>query len=479
MKGEKLNKSSLDSKTSNEKTKLEHRIKCLLPTVGGDFQLHLFAEDKGGDDKEEKEHLALVMGDVRGKVNVLLRIHSECCTGDVFGCQRCDCQDQLNGALDMIRRKSEGVLLYLRQEGRGIGLENKLKAYRLQDEGLDTVEANLALGFEADLREYDIAAEMIEYLGIKSVSLISNNLNKVKGIEECGVQVAKRVPIVINSPVRDRINLFKTKQKKLGHEFDALDSIPIVEEIDEDYILSSPEIFLRDALIPQATKENTELISKELQEKFGDNLQCLLLQGSNMRGDGSIQESDFDYICFLKKVAPDVISKFSQIKKQFPRSNFLYLSAEEYRLYSRDSRLQFFITRKVFGDQDLGHPPSRKEILDTAIKYAIQLKDVVRPLLFEFIADPENKSLLNQAHTVLKRIDDCFMRVVFMYLTGKYPLHREHLREEAQGESVDTITHLIDNWYTGDFTVRDVSEALGTADRLISIFLRKVIMNRL
>lgn len=456
--------------------KLTYKTDCLLPTVNGDFQLHLFTEQLRSG--EIKEHLALVMGEVRDQVNILIRIHSECCTGDVFGCQRCDCQDQLNTALDMIRKRKKGALLYLRQEGRGIGLENKLKAYQLQDEGLDTVEANLALGFEADYREYDIAAEMIQYLGIKSVELISNNTNKVNGIIEHGIVVVRRVPLVINSPIRDRMDLFRTKQKKLGHVFDKLDETFILEE-EEEYPLSSPNLFIENAPIPRVSRENTKLVTEKMLIAFGSNLSCILFQGSNMRGDGSIHESDFDYICVFKKLTPNVVEAFSEIKNELPRNNFLYLSEEEYKIYPKDARLQFFITRKVYGDFDLGRPPSRKDILDTAIKYAIQLKDVIRPLLFEFISDPKDKSLLTQAHTALKRMDDCFMRVVCLYIAGKYPLHREHLKNVAQGESVNQITKIIDSWYSGSISAREVCEALRTADRLISIFLRMTQRNKI
>jgi 3,4-dihydroxy 2-butanone 4-phosphate synthase/GTP cyclohydrolase II len=456
--------------------KLIYKTECLLPTINGDFQLHLFTEQL--ESGETKEHLALVMGDVRDQVGVLLRIHSECCTGDIFGCQRCDCQDQLNTALDMIRRRRKGVLLYLRQEGRGIGLENKLKAYQLQDVGLDTVDANLALGFEADYRKYDIAAEMIKRLGIKSVELISNNTNKLNEMRENGVKVSKRVPIVINSPTRDRMNLFRTKQKKLGHVFDALDSTYIIEE-EEEYPLSSPSLFIENAPIPKVSRENTKLVTEKLTSKFGDNLTCILLQGSNMRGDGSIHDSDFDYICIFKELSPSIITDFSEIKNELPRNNFLYLSEEEYSMYPKDARLQFFITRRAHGEFDLGRPPSRKDILDTAIKYAIQLKDVIRPLLFEFMNNPKDKSLLSQAHTALKRVDDCFMRVVCLYITGKYPLHREHLKNIAQGESVNEIAKIIDSWYSGNISAREVCEALRTADRLINIFLRMSKRNKI
>ena len=127
----------------------------------------------------------------------------------------------------MIRKQAQGVLLYLRQEGRGIGLANKLRAYNLQDTGLDTVEANLQLGFSADDREYSVAAKMLKYLGIRSVQLITNNANKVTQLEAAGIKVAARVPIVIHSPIRSRGSLFRTKQQKLGHIFDGLDILPV------------------------------------------------------------------------------------------------------------------------------------------------------------------------------------------------------------------------------------------------------------
>jgi 3,4-dihydroxy 2-butanone 4-phosphate synthase / GTP cyclohydrolase II len=169
----------------------------------------------------------------------------------------------------MIRKKTEGVLLYLRQEGRGIGLENKLKAYQLQDEGMDTVEANLSLGFEADYRKYDIAAEMLKYLGVQDINLISNNMNKVNGISKNGVSVSKRIPIVINSPARDRNDLFKIKQKKLGHVFDKLDDISVIEESkSEKYRLSSPNLFIKNTPVSKIAQENTENIKKNLIENF-------------------------------------------------------------------------------------------------------------------------------------------------------------------------------------------------------------------
>lgn len=456
--------------------RLSHIVDCALPTPHGDFRLHLFKEQIGKG--HFKEHAALVKGDIRNAVHVLVRVHSECFTGDVFGCQRCDCQDQLHGALDLIRKQAQGVLLYLRQEGRGIGLANKLRAYNLQDTGLDTVEANLQLGFSADDREYSVAAKMLKYLGIRSVQLITNNANKVTQLEAAGIKVAARVPIVIHSPIRSRGSLFRTKQQKLGHIFDGLDILPVFEETETEYPLVRPDLFIKESPLTMVTRENTRLVASALCERLGDNICLLLLQGSNMRGDGSIQESDFDYICLLKTVRTSTTNEFAKIKRLFPRSNFLFLSEAEYQVYPQDSRLQFFLTRKVFGEYDLGSPPSRGDILATAVKFAIQLKDAIRPLVLEISADPTNKYLLATAHTILKRMDDCFMRVVVLYVYGQYPLHRQQLCEVAQAGSVARITQVVDQWYSGEVNVRAVCEALNDSDSLIKLFLGRVGQNK-
>ena len=189
--------------------KMEAEVK--IATKFGNFD---FA---GYSDKiENKEYIAIIKGDIRNKENVSVRLHSECLTGDVFGSKRCDCQDQLHRALREIEEKGEGLLIYSRQEGRGIGILNKLKAYRLQDEGYDTVEANHQLGFEDDLRDYAIAAQIIRDLGVKSVSLKTNNPLKIKGLEQYGVKVASREEIEIEVNVHDKKYL-KTKKEKMGH----------------------------------------------------------------------------------------------------------------------------------------------------------------------------------------------------------------------------------------------------------------------
>ena len=189
--------------------KMEAEVK--IATKFGNFD---FA---GYSDKiENKEYIAIIKGDIRNKENVSVRLHSECLTGDVFGSKRCDCQDQLHRALREIEEKGEGLLIYSRQEGRGIGILNKLKAYRLQDEGYDTVEANHQLGFEDDLRDYAIAAQIIRDLGVKSVSLKTNNPLKIKGLEQYGINVASREEIEIEVNAYDKKYL-KTKKEKMGH----------------------------------------------------------------------------------------------------------------------------------------------------------------------------------------------------------------------------------------------------------------------
>jgi 3,4-dihydroxy 2-butanone 4-phosphate synthase/GTP cyclohydrolase II len=182
-----------------------------MPTAYGDFDLHLYRSNLDG-----QHHLALVKGDVAGKKNVLVRVHSECLTGDVFGSRRCDCGPQLHQAMRQIAAAGRGVIVYMRQEGRGIGLPSKIKAYKLQENGYDTVEANLKLGYGMDLREYGLGAQILVDLGLKTISLLTNNPKKVVGLEGYGLEIVEQVPIKIRANPHNAKYL-ETKRKKLGH----------------------------------------------------------------------------------------------------------------------------------------------------------------------------------------------------------------------------------------------------------------------
>lgn len=196
-----------------QELKLEATGPVKLPSDYGDFTAYGFIDPDNG-----KDHIALVKGDIKGD-NILTRIHSECLTGDVLGSRRCDCGNQLHKALREIEENGQGILLYMRQEGRGIGLFNKLKAYKLQEEGLDTVDANRELGFPDDMRDYKVAGEILKVLGVKSVRLMTNNPDKVKQIEKYGIKVSERFPIEIKSNDVDRKYLH-TKVVRMGHELE-------------------------------------------------------------------------------------------------------------------------------------------------------------------------------------------------------------------------------------------------------------------
>ena len=218
--------------TNSTAVQIERKVLTRLPTDAGDFRLALYHNSL-----DDKEHLALVIGEPRGRSDVLVRVHSECFTGDVLGSQRCDCGEQLRRSMHLMAHEGQGILLYLRQEGRGIGLGNKIRAYALQERGADTIQANHALGFDTDLRRYDIAACMLKDLGLSRVQLMTNNPDKIRQLEAHSITVSGRLPHVMAPNEHNRFYL-ETKAARSGHFID-LDPSARLPEQDDPVIVAN------------------------------------------------------------------------------------------------------------------------------------------------------------------------------------------------------------------------------------------------
>lgn len=202
-------------------SRVEHEVTVDLPTCWGEFKISAFK-----DIYTNREHLALVHGSWKPDDNVLVRIHSECLTGDVFGSMRCDCGEQVRMAMDMVQQKQQGIIIYMRDEGRGIGLVNKLKAYALQEQGLDTVDANLQLGFESDQRDFSVAAHILRALNVKNVQLITNNPDKCEWMEAYGINLVDRIPMIAPTDSEYRRKYMEAKRDKMGHVIELKNIVP-------------------------------------------------------------------------------------------------------------------------------------------------------------------------------------------------------------------------------------------------------------
>jgi GTP cyclohydrolase II len=205
------------SKRKDELPKITLFAEAKLPTPYGEFHVYVFRNDR-----DNKEHLALTMGDIRGERGILVRVHSECFTGETLGSLRCDCREQLESSMRMIGQAGRGIIIYLRQEGRGIGLGNKIRAYALQDQGLDTIEANHQLGFAADQRDYHLAVSILKHFEVKSLLLLTNNPEKIRDLSEHGIEIIQRVPLEAR-PTEYSREYLKTKRDKAGHLLEHLE----------------------------------------------------------------------------------------------------------------------------------------------------------------------------------------------------------------------------------------------------------------
>jgi len=384
-----------------------------LPTAFGEFRISVYTDQEG------KEHLAVVMGDIAGPP-VLLRIHSECLTGDVFGSVRCDCGEQLQVALQYIALEGRGVLLYLRQEGRGIGLNNKILAYALQDQGMDTVEANLHLGLPVDARNYLNAAEILKDLGIVSVRLATNNPAKVKALESYGIQVVERVPHEIPHRPENR-GYLKTKASKLGHLFNSqVPSLLEMPTLPEASIVSQLRRRLQEAAggIPSVTLTYAQSIDGSIAARPGQRLHLSNAQTQTLTHR-------------LRSMHDAVLVGINTVLSDDPRLTARIIGGANPKPVVLDGRLRLPLKSRLL------HPPCVPPIIATTAQASASREKQLRAAGAKILRLPTQRNGLVDLRVLLRRLHD--MGIRSLMVEGGSKVITEFLCRQLVDQMVVTI----------------------------------------